>query len=77
MASKCKGYAGKIKNQGTQFVQAPFGGSDSRKGNVKITGTDLRTGKSRAVFVTDGIFHLVQKRAQSFVERVYRFANFA
>lgn len=45
MASKCKGYAGKIKNQGTQFVQAPFGGSDSRKGNVKITGTDLRTGK--------------------------------
>lgn len=45
MASKCKGYAGKIKNQGTQFVQAPLGGSDSRKGNVKITGNDLRTGK--------------------------------
>lgn len=45
MAEKCKGYAGKIKNQGTQFVQAPMGGSNSRKGSVKITGTDLRTGK--------------------------------
>jgi hypothetical protein len=39
-----KGYAGKIKNQGTQFVQAPNGGSPSKKGTVKQTGNDLRNG---------------------------------
>ena len=40
-----KGYAGKIKNSGTQKVQAPFSqGKTSGKSTVK-TGTDLRSGK--------------------------------
>jgi len=39
-----KGYAGKIKNQGSQFVKAPGGGSPGKKGTVKQTGNDLRTG---------------------------------
>ena len=40
-----KGYEGKIKNSGTQHVKAPNGGKASVKGNVRITGNDLRTGK--------------------------------
>lgn len=40
-----KGYEGKIKNSGTQHVKAPNGGKASVKGNDRITGNDLRTGK--------------------------------
>jgi len=36
-------YIGKIKNQGTQSVQAPHQSTPQKKGNVK-TGGDLRTG---------------------------------
>ena len=43
--SGCSGYAGKVQNQGTQNVKAPFGGGGSSKGTQKITGNDLRTGK--------------------------------
>jgi|GEM_PF-1506996 hypothetical protein len=39
-----KGYAGKIKSQGSQFVQAPNGSAPSKKGTVKQTGNDLRSG---------------------------------
>ncbi len=39
-----RGYIGSITNSGTQDVQAPAGGKNSRKGNVRITGTDLRGG---------------------------------
>ncbi len=39
-----KGYAGRIKSQGSQFVKAPGGGAPSKKGTVKQTGNDLRTG---------------------------------
>ena len=38
------GYIGKIKNGGTQVVQAPNQTVDPKKGTVK-TGTDLRSGK--------------------------------
>lgn len=38
------GYAGKIKNSGTQAVKAPFGTGGGSKGTVRITGNDLRTG---------------------------------
>ena len=38
------GYAGKIKNGGTQVVKAPQQHSDPKKGTVK-TGSDLRTGR--------------------------------
>lgn len=38
------GYAGKIKNGGTQVVKAPTQHSDPKKGTVK-KGSDLRTGK--------------------------------
>ena len=38
------GYAGKIKNRGTQHVKAPFGSGGATKGNVRIQGNDLRTG---------------------------------
>ena len=41
----CSGYAGKVSNQGTQNVKAPFGGGSSGKGTQKITGSDLRTGR--------------------------------
>ena len=37
-------YIGRIKNQGSQTVQAPHQSSPQKKGNVK-TGADLRTGK--------------------------------
>ena len=36
-------YIGKIKNQGTQSVQAPHQTTAQKKGNVK-TGRDLRMG---------------------------------
>lgn len=40
-----KTYAGQIKNQGSQVVEAPLGCKGSKgKGSVK-TGTDLRSGK--------------------------------
>lgn len=38
------GYAGKIKNGGTQVVKAPKQTTDAKKGAVK-TGGDLRSGK--------------------------------
>lgn len=38
------GYAGKIKNGGTQVVKTPTQHTDPKKGTVKI-GNDLRTGK--------------------------------
>lgn len=43
------GYAGKIKNGGTQVVKAPKQTTDAKKGTVKKstvkTGGDLRSGK--------------------------------
>lgn len=42
--SKNSGYAGKIKNSGTQSVRAPHGNRPATKGNTRVTGTDLRTG---------------------------------
>jgi hypothetical protein len=39
------GYVGKIKNGGSQVVKAPNQKTDPRKGTVKKTGKDLRTGK--------------------------------
>ncbi len=40
-----KTYAGQVKNQGSQTVEAPLGSKGSKgKGTVK-TGTDLRSGK--------------------------------
>ena len=41
-----KGYAGKVKNTGTQFVQAPFSSGANGKGNKRITGSDLRNGNT-------------------------------
>ncbi len=38
------GYAGKIKNGGTQVVKAPTQQTDPKKGTVQ-KGSDLRTGK--------------------------------
>ena len=38
------GYAGKIKNAGTQVVKAPHQTTVPKKGTVK-TGKDLRSGK--------------------------------
>lgn len=38
------GYAGKIKNGGSQVVKAPSQHTDAKKSSVK-TGSDLRTGK--------------------------------
>lgn len=38
------GYAGKIKNGGTQVVQAPKQTTDQKKGTAK-KGGDLRAGK--------------------------------
>ena len=43
---KNEGYAGRIKNQGTQLVQAPTGGAPAKKGTVKHTGNDLINKKS-------------------------------
>ena len=39
-------YIGRIKNQGTQTVQAPHQSTPSKTGKVK-TGSDLRTGKKK------------------------------
>ncbi len=41
---KGSGYAGRIKNGGTQVVKAPMQTTDAKKGVVK-TGKDLRTGR--------------------------------
>ncbi len=38
-----KGYAGKVKNTGSQYVQAPFAQSKKSRGVVK-RGEDLRDG---------------------------------
>ena len=43
---KSNGYAGKIKNTGTQKVEAPFKTEQKSKGKV-IKGRDLRAGKSK------------------------------
>jgi hypothetical protein len=40
---KESGYAGSIKNSGTQVVKAPGQVTDQKKGTVK-TGNDLRSG---------------------------------
>jgi len=42
--SQNKGYTGRIKQGGSQVVQAPNQITDPKKGTVK-TGKDLRTGK--------------------------------
>lgn len=39
-----KGYIGRIKNSGTQVIQAPHQSTEAKKGTVK-RGRDLRTGK--------------------------------
>lgn len=39
------GYAGRIKNTGTQVVKAPFNQGGKRGKSVVKTGDDLRTGK--------------------------------
>lgn len=44
MADKNCGYIGKIKNAGTQVVQAPKQTTDRKTGTVR-KGTDLRTGR--------------------------------
>lgn len=41
---KEKGYIGRIKSGGTMDVTAPNGSSQGKKGTVRITGTDLRSG---------------------------------
>lgn len=38
------GYAGRVKNSGTQTVKAPLQTVDQKKGKV-MKGTDLRTGR--------------------------------
>ena len=43
-----KGYAGKIKNTGTQHVKAPFASGGTNKGNVRVKGEDLRTGTKKS-----------------------------
>ena len=43
---KGKGYIGRIKSGGTMDVTAPNGPSAGKKGTVRITGTDLRSGGS-------------------------------
>ena len=40
-----KGYTGRSKNSGSQNIKAPHGGRPAPKGNTRITGDDLRTGK--------------------------------
>lgn len=44
MSDKSNAYVGKIKNGGTQSVQAPNQRTDGKKGTVK-TGKDLRAGR--------------------------------
>ena len=43
MEKKC-GYAGSIKQSGSQMVKAPCQTTDTKTGSVK-TGNDLRSGK--------------------------------
>ena len=40
-----KGYAGKIKNSGTQVVKGPYSGGQKKGKSTVKTGDDLRTGK--------------------------------
>ncbi|MBP3509642.1 hypothetical protein [Oscillibacter sp.] len=42
---KNKGYTGRIQNSGTQIVKAPNGSRPATKGNTRITGNDLRSGR--------------------------------
>lgn len=42
---KNKGYTGRIQNNGTQIVKAPNGSRPATKGNTRITGIDLRSGR--------------------------------
>ena len=44
--SKENAYAGKIKNAGTQRVEAPYKTENGSKGTQKLTGNDLRTKKT-------------------------------
>ena len=46
--SKENGYVGKIKSGGTQNASAPYGDNSATKGNVRVTGHDLRTGKKKS-----------------------------
>ncbi|MCQ2439432.1 MAG: hypothetical protein MJ074_06695 [Oscillospiraceae bacterium] len=41
-------YAGKIKSGGTQNIQAPYSGGGRTKGNVRISGDDLRSGNKNS-----------------------------
>lgn len=41
------GYAGKIKNTGTQVVKAPFNQGGKRGKSVVKTGNDLRVGRGK------------------------------
>lgn len=41
-----KGYAGSVKNTGSQMVKAPFAQTTKNNGTVK-RGDDLRTGKGK------------------------------
>lgn len=41
---KGKSYIGRIKSGGTLDVAAPNGPGEGKKGAVRITGTDLRSG---------------------------------
>lgn len=41
---KERGYMGRIKSGGTLDVTAPGGSGAGKKGAVRITGTDLRSG---------------------------------
>lgn len=45
MAQGASDYYGKVKNAGTQKVDAPKQSADPKKGKVK-TGSDMRTGKT-------------------------------
>lgn len=45
MSKNSNGYAGKIANVGSQRVEAPCAkATPAPKGNVRYSGTDLRTG---------------------------------
>lgn len=45
---KGKGYIGRIKSGGTLDVAVPNGPGEGKKGAVRITGTDLRSGGGSA-----------------------------
>ena len=40
-----KGYAGKIRNTGTQVVKGPYAGGQKKGKSTVKTGKDLRSGK--------------------------------